>query len=39
MKRLLDAAKSGRYGARDHLMLLMTYRDGMRVSELIDLRL
>lgn len=23
MKRLLDAAKGGRYGQRDHLMLLM----------------
>ena len=39
MKRLLDAAKGGRYGQRDHLMLLMTYRHGLRVSELIDLRL
>jgi type 1 fimbriae regulatory protein FimB len=39
MKRLLDAAKGGRYSARDHLMLLMTYRHGLRVSELIDLRL
>jgi site-specific recombinase XerD len=39
MKRLLDAAKGGRYGQRDYLMLLMTYRHGLRVSELIDLRL
>jgi integrase len=39
MKRLLDAAKGGRYGQRDHLMLLMSYRHGLRVSELIDLRL
>lgn len=39
MKRLLDAAKGDRYGARDHLILLMTYRHGLRVSELIDLRL
>jgi type 1 fimbriae regulatory protein FimB len=39
MKRLLDAAKGGRYGARDYLILLMTYRHGLRVSELIDLRL
>jgi type 1 fimbriae regulatory protein FimB len=39
MKRLLDAAKGGRYGQRDHLMLLMAYRHGLRVSELIDLRL
>lgn len=39
MKRLLDAAKGGRYGQRDYLMLLMTYRHGLKVSELIDLRL
>jgi integrase len=39
MKRLLDAAKGSRYGARDHLILLMTYRHGLRVSELIDLSL
>jgi type 1 fimbriae regulatory protein FimB len=39
MKRLLDAAKGGRYGQRDHLMLLTAYRHGQRVSELIDLRL
>jgi type 1 fimbriae regulatory protein FimB len=39
MKRLLDAAKGGRYGASDHLILLMAYRHGLRVSELIDLRL
>jgi type 1 fimbriae regulatory protein FimB len=39
MKRLLDAAKGGRYGQRDNLMLLMSYRHGLRVSELIDLRL
>jgi type 1 fimbriae regulatory protein FimB len=39
MKRLLDAAKGGRYGQRDYLMLLMAFRHGLRVSELIDLRL
>jgi integrase len=39
MKRLLDAAKGSRYGQRDHLMLLVAYRHGLRVSELIDLRL
>jgi integrase len=39
MKRLLDAAKGGRYGQRNHLVLLMAYRHGLRVSELIDLRI
>jgi integrase len=38
MKRLLDAAKGGSYGRRNYLMLLMAYRNGLRVSELIDLR-
>jgi type 1 fimbriae regulatory protein FimB len=39
MKRLLDAAKGSRYGTRDHLLLLMAYRHGLRVSELIDILL
>lgn len=39
MKRLLDAAKHGRYGVRDFAMLLLMYRHGLRVSELIDLRI
>lgn len=38
MKRLLDAAKCGRHGVRDYAMLLLMYRHGLRVSELIDLR-
>jgi integrase len=39
MKRFLDAARRGRHGIRDYLMMLMTYRHGLRVSELVDLRL
>src|SRR5205085_6301754 len=39
MKRFLDAARRGRHGARDYAMMLMAYRHGMRVSELIDVRI
>lgn len=39
VRRLLTAARRGRHSVRDYLMVLLTYRHGLRVSELIDIRL
>jgi integrase len=38
VERLLDAAKRNRHGHRDHTMILMAYRHGLRASELCDLK-
>ena len=35
----LEAAREGRHGARNFAMMLLTYRHGLRVSELIDIRM
>lgn len=35
---LMETAKGNRWGHRDSTMILMAYRHGLRVSELVDLR-
>ena len=36
--RLIETVKGNRYGHRDATMVLVAYRHGLRVSELVDLR-
>jgi integrase len=38
VERLMKAAVGNRYGHRDATMILVAYRHGLRVSELVDLR-
>ena len=38
MSRFLEAARLGRHGVRNYAMLLMSFRHGLRVSELTSLR-
>ena len=39
MKKFLAEARKGRHGIRDYCLMLVAYRHGLRVSELIDIRL
>jgi type 1 fimbriae regulatory protein FimB/type 1 fimbriae regulatory protein FimE len=38
VERLIAAAKGNRWGHRDATMIIVAYRHGLRVSELVDLR-
>ena len=38
IERLIAAARNNRWGHRDATMILVAYRHGLRVSELVDLR-
>jgi integrase len=38
VEKLIEAAKNNRHGHRDALMVLMTYRHGLRAAEVVDLR-
>lgn len=39
MKKFLTAARKSRHSVRDSCLILMAYRHGLRVSELVDIRL
>ncbi len=38
VERLIEVAKDNRYGHRDALMILLTFRHGLRAAEICDLR-
>jgi type 1 fimbriae regulatory protein FimB/type 1 fimbriae regulatory protein FimE len=38
VERLMDAVRDNRHGHRDSTMILLAFRHGLRVSELVDLR-
>ena len=38
VERLIEAARANRWGHRDATMVLMAYRHGLRVAELVTLR-
>jgi type 1 fimbriae regulatory protein FimB/type 1 fimbriae regulatory protein FimE len=38
VERLMAAARNNRWGHRDATMIVVAYRHGLRVSELVDLR-
>lgn len=39
IKKFLEASRKGRHTVRDFCLMLVAYRHGLRVSELIDIRL
>ncbi len=39
MKKFLEAARKTRHGVRNYCLILMAFRHGLRVSELVDVRL
>ena len=38
IKKFLEASRKGRHSVRDYCLMLVAYRHGLRVSELIDIR-